>query len=127
MIFLSWYTYSLAYEKLLRRESDVQLSQHHLMDTFFDSARNLLKELEIHFLYQRLSDATLLLENLSSSSSLLGFLSLAYKSNRYLTLLAHKQTVDTARCASIISDLLVELRRCEQEWFRARNSLPNTS
>ena len=96
------------------------------MDTFFESAKCWLKELEIHFRYQRSSDALLVLENLSSSSSLLGFLSLSFKSRGYLTLLS-KGLLDTEKFASLISDLLMELRRCEREWIRAQDALPAPS
>ena len=59
------------------------------------------------------------LDNLNSSSRLLGFNSIARKAEEYQTFNAAD---DAGKFAAMLSDLGTELRRCELEWISRRNA-----
>lgn len=92
------------------------------MDTFFRSSKTALKKMATFYVCLRNNDIVLTLENLTSSASLLGFVSMAFKAENYQRKL---ETIENF--SEMISDLSFELRRCELEWIRKRDetdSLP---
>lgn len=96
-------------------------SQHDLMDMFFRSSKIVIQKIEISYVCERTSDILLKLDNLSSSSRILGFISMAHKVDIYQDTL--QETLDHAdRFAAMLSDFGFELRRCELEWDRKRNA-----
>ena len=96
------------------------------MNTFILSTRKALSNLETCFHLGQSSDVLLTLDNLVSSSSLLGFCSFAHKASQYRRLLEYS-LVGPVRFALIALDLALELKLCETEWSRVRQTLRQSS
>lgn len=96
------------------------------MEVYFKSSRISIKNLETFFVGQRVSDILLTLDNLQSSSSLLGFVSIAHKADVYLECL-HQSVTCRDKFADMLSDLVFELRRSELEWIRKQNAIKSLS
>ena len=92
------------------------------MDTFIAFTPKALSSLETFYHHEQDSEVFLTLDNLVSSSSLLGFCSFAHKAGQYRKLL-EKSLVGPVKFALIASDLALELKLCETEWSRVRETL----
>ena len=97
--------------KVLDRQND-------LMTTFFRKSRIALKNLETFFVRELTEDILMVIENLHTSSKVLGFVSLANKAQNCEQTLKRERTVKAQKFAGMVSDLVSELRRCELEWIR---------
>ena len=96
------------------------------MNTFILSTPKALSNLETFYRREQASDVFLTLDNLVSSSSLLGFCSFAHKTGQYRKLL-EKSLVGPVKFALIASDLALELKLCETEWSRVRETIQKCS
>ena len=95
------------------------------MDTFIQTTKKMLNDLETNYHRKQSDNIILTLENLTASSSLLGFCSFAHKAGEYRKLF-EKAAVDPVKFALIVSELILELKHCETEWLRVRDALPLT-
>jgi hypothetical protein len=93
------------------------------MDTYFSSSGVLLKNLETFYLGKFVPEMLRSLDNLQSSSELLGFMSISTKAQKLFDFLSQRTESDDICFASKLSDLNLELRLGHSEWFRARESL----
>ena len=93
---------------------------------YFKSSRISIKNLETYFVGQRISDILLTLDNLYSSSSLLGFVSIAHKAEFYMESLNQSLNCKS-NFAAMLSDLGFDLRRSELEWNRKQNAIGSLS
>ncbi len=96
--------------------------QHGLMATFFRTSTIALKNLETFFVRELTEDILMVIENLHTSSKVLGFVSLANKAQNCEQTLRRERTVKAQKFAGMVSDLVFELRRCELEWIRKQEA-----
>ena len=89
------------------------------MDTFMESAHKMINYLASYYHLKKYSDLILTLDNLTSSSTLLGFRSFAHKASHYRKLLENSPA-GLVGVFSVVSDLALELKLCETEWSQIR-------
>jgi hypothetical protein len=92
------------------------------METFFRTTKIALKNLETFYIQQMTYDILTAMDNLRTSSSLLGFLSLAKKAEWYEQTIKREGALKAQKFAAMVSDLVFELRRCELEWTRKQDA-----
>ena len=97
--------------------------QDEVINTYFQTSGVLLKNLETFYLSKVYSEMIRSLENLQTSSELLGFMSISEKAKKLFDFLSKHTESDTIFFASKLSDINLELRLGHSEWFRARESL----
>ena len=97
------------------------------METYFLSSGVILKNLETFFLGKLFPEMLRSLENLQTSSDLLGFISVSRKARKLMDFLSqHTESEGGPLFASKLSDLNMELRLGQSEWVRARESLESS-
>ena len=97
------------------------------MITFFLSSGVILKNLESFYRGKLFPEMLGALDNLKTSSELLGFISISQKATRFMDFLSHHTESDgDIFFASKLSDLNLDLRLGHSEWFRARETLKST-
>jgi hypothetical protein len=97
--------------------------QEEVINTYFQTSGILMKNLETFYLGNFYSEMMRSLENLRTSSELLGFMSISQKAKKLFDFLSQHTESDTIFFASKLSDLNTELRLVHSEWLRARESL----
>jgi hypothetical protein len=94
------------------------------MITFFLSSGVILKNLESFYRAKLFAEMLRALQNLQTSSELMGFIALSQKAKRFMDFLLENTGSDAdIFFASKLSDLNLDLRLGHSEWFRARESL----
>uniref|UniRef100_A0A7S0QIY4 Uncharacterized protein n=1 Tax=Cryptomonas curvata TaxID=233186 RepID=A0A7S0QIY4_9CRYP len=95
-----------------------------VMIAFFLSSGVILKNLETFYRGKLYPEMLRALENLRTSSELLGFISISQKAKRFMVFLSQDTASDgDIFFASKLSDLNLDLRLGHSEWFRARETL----